>query len=62
MELALRIAEVLQATRGTSTFAVDTFLRAVESDDVIGARLEMRYRKKEGRVEASVHVGPEVVE
>lgn len=61
MVLALALARAMKGARRTSQFAVETFLAAIEEPDVIGARLEMTYTKKEGRVECALHVGPELV-
>lgn len=59
-ELALELAEALCGMRGTSRFALRSFLAALQEDDVVAARLELAYTKRDGgRLEAELRVGPE---
>jgi hypothetical protein len=56
-ELARALAKVLQGARPTSRFAIETFVRAVATNDVIGAELRLDYDHRRGHVEADVRVG-----
>ena len=58
--LAWRLARALRSARGTSKFAVRAFLEAVEDPEVIAAETRLVYEKKAGRIEASLHIGPDL--
>lgn len=55
-ELVQALAGALLKCRSTSRFALETFVRAVESEGVRGARLEIGYNAGEP-LEAEVYVG-----
>ena len=55
-ELAARLARHLTGMRSTSMFALETFLDAVENDDVVGAQLSLAHTKG-SRLEAELRIG-----
>jgi hypothetical protein len=55
--LARALAHALRDVRPTSRFAIETFLRAVATDGVIGAELRISYDHRRGHLECESHVG-----